>query len=92
MVFILQSKHTEAEATGDSILPFQQKSGMIDQSQMKSPVYFLMHFPADGLHFPAMISYKAYLKNKRPVLVRTARLGKPQSAFHPGLSLREGVP
>lgn len=59
---------------------------------MKSPVYFLMYFPADGLHFPVMISCKAYLKNKRPVLVRTARLGKPQSAFHPGPSLREGVP
>ena len=27
---------------------------------------------------PVEISYKAYLKNKRPVLVRTARLGKPE--------------
>lgn len=79
-----QKHRGRGRPTGDSVLPFQQKSGITEQSQMKSPAYFLMYFPADGLHFPVMISCKAYLKNKRPVLVRTARLGKPQSTFHPG--------
>ena len=34
---------------GDSVLPFQQKSGIIVKSQIMPLVYFLMHFPEDDL-------------------------------------------